>query len=87
MGRYELTFYDVWGNASEGFWVNDQYVVDNDIEITEDVDDDSILDLIVELGYLKTKEGVWLDWWESGHAEIFTEVDGAEYPVGLLISY
>ena len=56
--RYELVnYFDVWGNEEEGYEVNDSCIEDN-LEIADDMSDSDIVDLLCELGYLTTTDGV-----------------------------
>ena len=48
--KYQLVIYDTWGNAEDGFDVNDIYRYDVFYEITDDMTGDDVVNL------LKTEE-------------------------------
>jgi hypothetical protein len=45
---------DVWGNAEDGWDINDYYS-QGKVEIKDDASDDEILDILTEEGYIKDK--------------------------------
>lgn len=47
-----IDYSDVWFNKDEGYWVNDQVVILDDLIMTDDTDDKAIFD------YLKDSIGV-----------------------------
>lgn len=53
MARYELFTLDVWGNASEGYDVNDVHRTGTIIEFPDDATDDQIRDIMVAGGHFK----------------------------------
>ena len=55
--KYKLVdYYDVWGNEEDGFEVNDIAVIADDIVISDDADEQDILDLLYDMEYLNTKD-------------------------------
>ena len=45
--KYKLVdYFDVWGNEEEGFWVNNQCVIEDEITIAENSTDDEILEYL-----------------------------------------
>lgn len=56
---WEMVAYtDVLGNPEDGWEVNNQTVMFDDLVIADDATDDDILDYLVNIGFLITKEGV-----------------------------
>lgn len=53
MPRYRLIDYDVWGNKSEGFWVNQAFFTNTYVDIPEDVSDADIIRILKNEGILK----------------------------------
>ena len=55
--KYSLiNYFDVWGNAEEGWIVNDQCVEFDDLVITDDATDKDILNYLKEIGFLATSD-------------------------------
>ena len=55
--KYELiNYFDVWGNAEDGWEVNNQCVEFRDLIITEDASDKDILNYLVDIGFLATSD-------------------------------
>lgn len=48
-----IDYHDVWGNAKDGYEVNNLAVVEEDIYISDDASKDDILRLLKRIGYLK----------------------------------
>lgn len=48
-----VNYFDVWGNADDGFEVNNQCIEEDELFIRNDATDDEIITMLVELGYLK----------------------------------
>jgi len=79
-----IDYFDVWFNEDDGYWVNDQTVVLDDLIMTDDVDNKAIFD------YLKNSIGIFGpeakledmhfdgDNWQI---EMWTERDGYTYPL------
>ena len=51
--RYELINYDVWGNAREGFWVNNAFHTHQYVDIPEDASDGEIIRILKDEGIIK----------------------------------
>jgi hypothetical protein len=51
--KFEIINYDVWGNPTDGFEVNDSYRTDLFINIEESDTDKEILKKLKEVGFLK----------------------------------
>ena len=50
--EYKVLGYDVWGNEVEGFEVNDLYPTPFSISVTENMKDETIINKLIEVGYL-----------------------------------
>ena len=46
-------YFDVWGNEQDGYDVNDSCIENTRLFITPDTTDSDIVQMMVELGYLK----------------------------------
>ena len=53
MKSYKLISYDVWGNAKEGFDVNDAHYTGLTVELPNDATDRQIVKALKVCGYLK----------------------------------
>ena len=85
VNHYKLIdYFDVWGNATDGWEVNDLTTVEDDIVITEDSTDEEIIDFLVRIDYLKpeAKELVYLESYDNEMIEIVQTKD--DYPLGRL---
>lgn len=55
--QYTLrNYFDVWGNAKEGWEVNNSCVEFDDINITDDASEKDILKYLVQIGFLVTSD-------------------------------
>ena len=85
VNHYKLIdYFDVWGNAEDGWEVNDLTTVEDDIVIAEDSTDEEIIDFLVRIEYLKpeAKELVHLESYNNEMIEIVQTKD--DYPIGRL---
>lgn len=85
VNHYKLIdYFDVWGNATDGWEVNDLTTVEDDIVITEDSTDEEIVDFLVRIDYLKpeVKELVYLESYDNEMIEIIAREN--DYPIGRL---
>ena len=85
VNHYKLIdYFDVWGNATDGWEVNDLTTVEDDIVITEDSTDEEIIDFLVRIDYLKpeVKELVYLESYDNEMIEIIAREN--DYPLGRL---
>ena len=85
VNHYKLIdYFDVWGNATDGWEVNDLTTVEDDIVISEDASDEEIIDFLVRIEYLKpeAKENVYLESYDNEMIEIVQTKD--DYPIGRL---
>lgn len=81
--RYKLIdYFDVWGNETDGWEVNDLTIVEEDIIIAEDATDEGIIDFLISINYLKSesKENVYLESYDNEMIEIVRTKD--DYPLG-----
>jgi len=78
-------YFDVWGNAKDGWEVNNSCIEFNDLHITEDATEKDILNYLKEIGFLTTSDRrrVRLDNSYMDMIEIY-EVKGHK-PIGALI--
>ena len=51
-----IDYFDVWGNEEDGFYVNNQWVVHENIQIDDDADHRDIRDLLHKMGFLATND-------------------------------
>lgn len=45
--------YDIWGNPSEGFTVNDSFELEDLLEVQEDYTDEDLLEALKDIGFFK----------------------------------
>ena len=85
INHYKLIdYFDVWGNAIDGWEVNDLTTVEEDIVIAEDSTDEEIIDFLIQIEYLKpeARENVHLESYDNEMIEIVQTKD--DYPIGRL---
>ena len=85
VNHYKLIdYFDVWGNATDGWEVNDLTTVEDDIVIAEDSTDEEIIDFLIRIEYLKpeAKENIHLESQDNEFIEIVQTKD--DYPYGRL---
>lgn len=89
VNKYKIVDYiDVWGNAEDGWEVNDltsYYDTDDTcLRISEDATDEEIIDFLIQINYLKpeAKELVYLESYDNEMIEIVQAKD--DYPIGRL---
>ena len=85
VNHYKLIdYFDVWGNAEDGWEVNDLTTVEDDIVIAEDSTDEEIIDFLIQIEYLKpeARENVHLESYDNEMIEIVQTKD--DYPIGRL---
>lgn len=85
VNKYKIVDYiDVWGNAEDGWEVNDLTTAEDDIVIAEDSTDEEIIDLLIRIGYLtpEVKELVYLESYDNEMIEIVAREN--DYPIGRL---
>lgn len=51
--KWEVIDYDVWGNAKEGFEINDMFRTGTYVMISEDMTDEKIIEALRRQGVLK----------------------------------
>ena len=51
-----INYFDVWGNAEDGYEVNNQCVEADDVVITEDATDEDIIDFLYQNEYVKVSD-------------------------------
>ena len=81
---YDLFLYDVWGNSDDGFEVNDVYLHQRNIELSDDdlQSPDNLFHALVRLGFMKADRDIDLFWLAHtcGKAEVTFDYDGR--PIG-----
>ena len=85
VNHYKLIdYFDVWGNATDGWEVNNLTTVEDDIVISEDSTDEEIIEFLIQIEYLKpeAKENVHLESYDNEMIEIVQTKD--DYPIGRL---
>lgn len=83
--RYELVdYFDVWGNVSDGWTVNNQCVLFRDLQISDDATDKEIINYLVTIGFIPyhERDKLKLEWSDDSNAEIF--IKRTLKPVGRL---
>ncbi len=78
-----IDYFDVWFNEDDGYWVNDQTEVMNDIVMTDDAENRDIFNFLKDsVGYFGP-EAKFEDMTFDGDEciEIATERDGYWYPL------
>lgn len=53
MAKYRVVSYDVWGNAKDGYEVNDTYPTGLSVELPANPSDREIMQALKEVGYIK----------------------------------
>ena len=73
-----IDYFDVWGNETDGWQVNNQCVVCDDLHIEEDASDDEIVGYMVSAGFLKEEAvgHVTVEDYGDGMIEISVKEDG-----------
>lgn len=51
-----INYFDVWGNAKDGYEVNNQCIEFADLVIADDATDKDILNYLKEIGFLTTSD-------------------------------
>lgn len=85
VNHYKLIdYFDVWGNETDGWEINDLTTVEDDIIFAEDSSDEEIIDFLIQIEYLKpeAKELVHLESYDNEMIEIVQTKD--DYPIGRL---
>lgn len=85
VNRYRLIdYFDVWGNATDGWQVNNSIRVEDDIILSEDITDEEIIDFLILINYLKSeaKGNVYLESYDNEMIEIVQTKD--DCPIGRL---
>lgn len=79
-----IDYFDVWFNEDDGYWVNNQTEVMNDIVMTDDAKDRDIFDFLKDsVGYFGP-EAKYEDIHFAGdnwQIEMWTKRDGYTYPL------
>lgn len=53
MNKWELwDYFDVWGNADDGYEVNNLAKIEEDIVLADDTSDDELIDFLIRIEYL-----------------------------------
>jgi len=79
-----IDYFDVWFNEDDGYWVNDQTEVLDDLIMTDDVDNKAIFDYLKDSIGIFGPEAKYEDMTFDGdnwQIEIWTERDGYTYPL------
>lgn len=85
MNKYTLVnYFDVWGNAKDGYEVNNLCKEETGITITDDASEKDILNYLVLIGFLATSDmrKVRIDTTDWDMMEIYAVKDN--YPLGSL---
>ena len=77
-----INYFDVWGNASDGYEVNDSYVEREHIEIKENATNKEIRQYLKAIGFITTSNGKQILLSDNGD---WIEIETAEgFPLGRL---
>lgn len=82
-----VDYFDVWGNEDDGWEVNNQCVIMDDIVLDEEAVNDDIVSFLIMCGYLKQGtdvEDLIIDW-EDSFIELYQKEDGR--PLCCLMKY
>lgn len=76
-----LDYWDVWGNAEDGWEVNDLCVAIEGIEIAENATDNDIIEYLIQNGFIweGMKDDIVIEWTQPEFIEIY--IDNDEYPM------
>lgn len=70
-----INYFDVWGNAEDGYEVNNQCVETDDVVITDDATDQDIIDFLYQNEFVKVSDP---DWYHIEYNGDFIEIfDGS----------
>ena len=81
-----IDYFDVWGNEEDGWEVNDQTELFDDLVITDDATDEDIINYLISIGYLAKEtqtDAVSIDWIDDDIAEIVQVYN--DMPLGRLV--
>jgi hypothetical protein len=84
--KYRVVSLDVWGNAEDGYEVNDTRTAGY-VELANDADDRDVLDVLIDHGYLRAECSpvtVSLEWSDESYCEVDERATG--YPLYQLIA-
>lgn len=83
--NYDLIYCsDVWGNAKDGWTVNNQCIEATDLHIEPDMTDKEILNFLVSIGFLSTSDRRRVGIEDDGTVIEIYEVKGHK-PLGVLM--
>lgn len=84
MCHYRLLNYDVWGNDSDGWTVNDVREYRDNVPVPEDASDEEIINILIGIYYIPfcERNDILLVYDGKRHIEIVRESD--DYPIGKL---
>lgn len=74
MERYELiNYFDVWGNAKDGWEINNLCVEFDDLYLADDITKKEILNYLVDREFLNTSDmrRIYVDCYEMGMITIY----------------
>ena len=69
-----IDYFDVWGNETDGYEVNDKIDTNITLEIPYDVTDEELISKLVNVGFLgnnATVENVRIEWSDETFCELF----------------
>ena len=69
-----IDYFDVWGNETDGYEVNDKIDTNIMLEIPYDVTDEELISKLVNVGFLgnnATVENVRIEWSDETFCELF----------------
>jgi hypothetical protein len=83
--KYKVIDYiDVWGNAKDGWQVNDERDTGIVLNITDETTDEDILNMMLIHNLIAQTEDMRIEWSDERFGELFQ--DSTDLPLYLLIS-
>ena len=77
--KYKLIdYFDVWGNAEDGWEVNNLITVEEEIYISEDTTDEELINYLINIGYLRknvNEENITIESSDNTFIELFQTYD------------
>ena len=82
-----INYFDVWGNAKEGWEVNNQCVEMDDVEIADDATDKDVCNYLKDHGFLTTSDMRRLEVTNCGDLMEINERKGHKPLFALMMNY
>lgn len=69
-----IYYFDVWGNQEDGWEVNDQTIVINNLNIPSNISNEELINKLIDMDYL-SNENVRVEWYSDMMCEIFSSAN------------